>query len=264
MTILPPSARTVELTRPLAYFDLETTGVDIATDRIVEVAVLKLLPNGTEVTFESRINPGMPIPPSASAVHGIHDKDVEDKPEFLEIAEALATFLEGCDLAGFNVIKFDLPMLKAEFDRAGIDWSEDNRNLVDAHVVYQEKERRDLSTAMKFYCNAEHLEAHSALADVRATRMVLEAQVVRYQDLPHTVDGLSAFCREARPNRYADTGYWFVFREGVLTFNKGTKHKGEPLDVVAHTDPEFLKWMLGLEDLPKDTERIVRRVLGAE
>ena len=159
MTILPPSARTVELTRPLAYFDLETTGVDIATDRIVEVAVLKLLPNGTEVTFESRINPGMPIPPSASAVHGIHDKDVEDKPEFREIAEALATFLEGCDLAGFNVIKFDLPMLKAEFDRAGIDWSEDNRNLVDAHVVYQEKERRDLSTAMKSYCHADHLEA---------------------------------------------------------------------------------------------------------
>jgi DNA polymerase-3 subunit epsilon len=264
MSQVPPSVRLLEIVRPLAFFDLETTGVDVATDRIVELAVLKLLPDGTEQTFHTLINPGVPIPASASEIHGIRDEDVRDKPEFRQIADGLVKFLEGCDLARFNMIQFDLPLLKAEFSRAGIDWSEDSRNLVDAHVVYQEKERRDLTAALKFYCGDEHDGAHSALADVRATRRVLESQVLRYQDLPNTVDGLCTFCRDARPNRYADSVYWFAIINGVLVFNRSKKHKGEPLHEVAKSDPSFLEWILRLDDLPKDTERIVRKALGGE
>src|ERR1017187_5035844 len=148
MSPTPPSVRSLEIVRPLAFFDLETTGVDVAADRIVELAVLKLLPNGTEQTFHTLINPGVPIPVSASEIHGIRDEDVRDKPQFRQITDGLVKFLEGCDLARFNMIQFDLPLLKAEFSRAGIDWSEDSRNLVDAHVVYQEKERRGLTAAL--------------------------------------------------------------------------------------------------------------------
>ena len=143
MSASTQAARSLELVRPLAFFDLETTGVDVAVDRIVEIAVLKLLPDGTEEALHTLINPGVPIPASASEVHGICDGDVQGKPTFGQIAERLAQFLKGCDLAGFNVMRFDLPLLKAEFRRAGLAWSEENHKLVDAHIVYQEKERRE-------------------------------------------------------------------------------------------------------------------------
>ena len=255
------AARSLELVRPLAFFDLETTGVDVAVDRIVEIAVLKLLPDGTEETLHTLINPGVPIPASASDVHGICDGDVEGKPTFGEVAESLAQFLSECDLAGFNVMRFDLPLLKAEFRRAGLAWSEENHKLIDAHVVYQEKERRDLTAAVKFYCGEGHANAHSALADARATRRVLEAQVRRYPDLPSSVEGLDTFCKEARPNRFADSGYWFSMNNGVLTFNKSQQHKGEPLLEVAKSDPGFLGWMLSI-DVPEDTKDLVRKALS--
>src|SRR5271167_4965556 len=143
------AVRVLELIHPLAFFDLETTGTDIATDRIVEIAVIKLLPDGTEETFHTLVNPGVPIPASASEVHGICDRDVQGKPTFGQIAERLEQFLNGCDLAGFNMVRFDFPLLKAEFRRAGLAWSEENHKLVDAHIVYQEKERRDLTSAVK-------------------------------------------------------------------------------------------------------------------
>ena len=255
------SARSLELVRPLAFFDLETTGIDIAEDRIVEIAVLKLLPDGTEETLHTLINPGIPIPASASEVHGICDGDVQGKPTFGQIAERLAQFLKGCDLAGFNVMRFDLPLLKAEFRRAGLAWSEGNQKLIDALIVYQEKERRNLTAAVKFYCGEEHADAHSALADARATRMVLEAQVRHYSDLPSSVEGLDTFCKEARPNRFADSGYWFAIKNGVLILNKGQRHKGEPLLEVAKSDPGFLRWMLSI-DVPDDTREMVREALS--
>jgi DNA polymerase-3 subunit epsilon len=176
------------------------------------------------------------------------------------MAERLALFLKGCDLAGFNVMRFDLPLLKAEFKRAGLDWSEGNHKLVDALIVYQEKERRDLTAAVKFYCDEEHADAHSALADARATRRVLEAQVRRYPDLPSNVEGLDNFCKEARPNRFADSGYWFSIKDGVLTFNK-SQHRGEPLLELAKSDRRFLNWMLSI-DVPDDTKEIVRDALS--
>jgi DNA polymerase-3 subunit epsilon len=255
-----PAVRVLELVRPLAFFDLETTGIDVATDRIVEIAVIKVLPDGTEETLHTLINPGVPIPASATEVHGICDRDVQGKPTFGEMAERLTRFLDGCDLAGFNVMRFDLPLLKAEFRRAGLAWSEGNHKLVDAHVVYQEKERRDLTAAVEFYCGEEHADAHSALADARATRKVLEAQVCRYPDLPSSVEGLDAFCKEARPNRFADSGYWFAIKDGVLLFNK-SQNRGKPLLEVAKADPSFLSWMLSI-DVPDDTKEIVRNALS--
>jgi DNA polymerase-3 subunit epsilon len=261
MSASAQAARSLELVCPLAFFDLETTGTDVAADRIVEIAVLKLLPDGTEKTLHTLINPCVPIPASASEVHGICDGDVQGKPTFGQIAERLAQFLNGCDLAGFNVMRFDLPLLKAEFGRAGLAWSEGNHKLIDAYVVYQEKERRDLTSAVKFYCSEEHADAHSALADARATRRVLEAQVRRYPDLPSSVEGLDTFCQGARPNRFADSGYWFAIKNGVLVFSKSQHHRGESLREVATSDPGFLSWMLSI-DVPDDTKEIVRKALA--
>jgi len=257
----PQSARSLNLARPLAFFDLETTGTEVATDRIVEIAVLKLMPDGTEHTFCTLVNPGIPIPSAATDVHGISDDEVREKPTFGQIAADLALFLTGCDLAGFNVMRFDLPLLKAEVERAGLTWrwSDEAYKVIDVHVVYQEKERRDLVSAVKFYCGEEHHDSHSALADARATRRVLEAQVRRYADLPNTIEGLGTFCRDARPNRFADSGYWFLVEHGLPVFNK-SKHKGEPLLEVAKSDPSFLNWML-TKDIPDDTKKIVRNAL---
>ena len=182
------------------------------------------------------------------------------KPQFAQIADRLTKFLEGCDLAGFNVMRFDLPLLKSEFSRAGMGWSEQAVRVVDAHIVNQEKERRDLTTAVKYYCGEEHSEAHSALADARATRRVLEAQVHRYPDLPDTVEGLDSFCKEARPTGFADSGYWFSCKDGVLTFSK-SQYRGEPLSQVARADPGFLEWMLST-DAPADTKELVRKALA--
>ena len=260
MGVSAKSSRSLKLSRPLAFFDLETTGTDVGEDRIVEIAVLKLLPDGTEEIFHSLINPGIPIPPSATEIHGICDADVRAKPKFAKIADRLARFLSECDLAGFNIMRFDLPLLKSEFSRAAIGWPEQELRVVDAHIVYQEKERRDLRAAVKYYCGEDHSEAHSAVADARATRRVLEAQVRRYPDLPNTVEGLDSFCKEARPNKFADSGFWFSIKDGILIFNKSQQHRGDPLSHVARGDPGFLEWMLSI-DLPVDTKELIRQAL---
>lgn len=261
MGISAQPSRSLRLCRPLAFFDLETTGTDVGQDRIVEIAVLKLLPDGTEEIFHSLINPGIPIPSSASEVHGICDADVRAKPTFAQIADGLAKFLKGCDLAGFNVTRFDLPLLRSEFNRVAMGWPEREPRVVDAHIVYQEKERRDLTAAVKYYCGTDHTDAHSALADARATRRVLEAQILRYPDLPNSVEGLDNFCKEARPNRFADSGYWFSVKDGLLIFNKSQQHRGEGLLDVARSDPGFLEWMLTI-DVPGDTKELVRQALA--
>lgn len=260
MGVSAQPSRTLRLSRPLAFFDLETTGTDVCQDRIVEIAVLKLLPDGTEEILHSLVNPGIEIPSSATEIHGIRDADVQSKPQFAQIADRLVKFLAGSDLAGFNVMRFDLPLLKSELSRAGMDWPGQEVLVVDAHVVYQQKERRDLMAAMKYYCGEEHSEAHSALADARATRRVLEAQVHRYPDLPNTVEGLDSFCKEARPTKFADSGYWFSSKDGVLRFNT-SPYRGQPLSQVARADPGFLERMLST-DAPADTKELVRQALA--
>jgi len=173
----------LQLKKPLVFFDLETTGVNIAKDRIVEIAVLKAMPNGELLAHSRRIHPEMPIPYESSVIHGIYDDDVKDAPKFKQIARNLAQILEGADLAGFNVIKFDVPMLVEEFLRAGIDFDIKNRKLIDAQRIFHLMEPRNLAAALRFYCQEELHNAHSAAADTMASFQVLEAQIMRYQDV---------------------------------------------------------------------------------
>jgi DNA polymerase-3 subunit epsilon len=186
------------LYRPLAFIDLETTGIDPARDRIIDLALVVVHPNGRSNEWVIRVDPGVPIPLDASRVHGIVDQDVRGCPPFAAYAQTLAVLLAGCDLAGFNLLRFDLPLLEAEFQRCGLSFAREGRALVDAMVIFHQREqlkRRNLSAAVRHYCGRAHLCAHSALADVRATIAVLTAQLQRYPDLPRTVDQLHRLCQ---------------------------------------------------------------------
>jgi DNA polymerase-3 subunit epsilon len=194
--------KNLTLDRALAVFDLETTGTSPGSDRIVEICVAVLLPDGGRDVVTRRVNPGRPIPPEATAVHGISDSDVADAPPFREIAPGLLRLLEGCDLAGFNVLSYDLPLLQAEFERCNLTFDVGDRRIVDAQRIYHRKEPRTLSAAVKFYTGREHAGAHGAEADVLATVDVLDAQIERYPDLPRDVEGLS---RVSRPADWADS-----------------------------------------------------------
>ena len=183
----------LNLKNPLVFFDLETTGIDIAKDRIVEISMVKVMPNGEEIVKTRRINPGMPIPPESTAIHGITDEDVKDCPKFKEIAKSLAAQIEGCDLAGFNSNRFDIPMLAEEFLRAGVDVDLNRRKFIDVQTIFHKMEQRNLTAAYKFYCNKDLTNAHSAEADTMATYEVLKAQLDRYPELENDVNFLSKY-----------------------------------------------------------------------
>ena len=183
----------LNLRNPLVFFDLETTGIDIAKDRIVEISMVKVMPNGEEIVKTRRINPGMPIPPESTAIHGITDEDVKDCPKFKEIAKSLAAQIEGCDLAGFNSNRFDIPMLAEEFLRAGVDVDLNRRKFIDVQTIFHKMEQRNLTAAYKFYCNKDLANAHSAEADTMATYEVLKAQLDRYPELENDVNFLSKY-----------------------------------------------------------------------
>jgi DNA polymerase-3 subunit epsilon len=249
-----------ELDRPLAFLDLETTGLSTVSDKIVELAVIRVSPQGDVLEAVRRFNPGIPIPPEATAVHGITDEDVADEPQFGARAKALAELLEGCDLGGFNIRRFDLPMLVAEFKRARVPFSVQGRRLLDAQVIFHREERRDLSAAAQFYLGREHEEAHTALGDIRTTAAVLSAQLQKYPDLPRTLDGLHAYCDEVSPYQ-TELDRWFTRRDGELVFRRG-KHKGAALGKVAATSPDYLRWMLGAEDMDDEVLAVVRDALN--
>ena len=183
----------LNLRNPLVFFDLETTGIDIVHDRIVEISMVKVMPNGDEIVKTRRINPGMPIPPESTAIHGITDDDVKDCPTFKEIAKSLAAQIEGCDLAGFNSNRFDIPMLAEEFLRAGVDVNLGRRKFVDVQTIFHKKEQRNLTAAYKFYCQKDLENAHSAETDTMATYEVLKAQLDRYPDLENDINFLSQY-----------------------------------------------------------------------
>jgi len=250
--------------RPVAVIDLETTGTDINRDRVVQVAVLTLNADGSELEFESLVNPEIEIPAEATRVHGISSADIQGKPTFHDLAPALLQLLSGCDLVGFNLARFDLPMLQAEFRRAGHCFSLDGRSVIDVMTIFHAKVRRDFSAAVKFYCGRDHKDAHSALGDVRATRDVLQSQLQRYEDLPTTSEELAAFCNELRPSMFLDTGFWFQSRNGETVFAKGKKHNGKRLLAVAAEDPSYLRWILGLDDLPNDTKEVIQNALRSQ
>ena len=262
----PMSRLPFDLDRPLVFFDLETTGRRPTHDRIVEMATVRLDPGGGRDEREHRFNPEMPIPKEATDVHGISDEDVADKAPFRKRAKSLAEFLEGCDLGGFNIRRFDLPMLLAEFRRAGVPFEVGDRRLVDAQVVYHRSEPRDLSAAARFYLNRDHDGAHKALDDARATVDVMIAQLERY-DLPDSIKGLHDWCDEYSPFQ-SEFDRWFsktpasgTSPGGALVFRRG-KHRGTPLDEVARTAPDYLEWMLGVDDMDPEVVAAARDALG--
>ena len=250
-----------ELDRPLVFFDIETTGLDTRNDRIVELALIKITPQGDVLERVRRFNPGVPIAPEATAVHGISDEDLVDEAPFSTRARSLADMLDGCDLAGFNIRRFDLPMLTAEFKRCGIDFDLESRRMLDMQNIFHREEPRDLSAAARFYLGREHEEAHTALGDIRTSAAVLSAQLERYSHLPQDLDGLHAYCEEYMPVR-TELDRWFSGDEGARVFRRG-KHKGQALAVVAQMTPDYLHWMLSADDMDEDVLRAVRVALDA-
>ena len=246
----------LNLKKPIIFFDLETTGIDVSKDRIVEICYIKVYPDGREVEYSKRINPGMHIPESASAVHGIYDDDVKGCPLFKDVAREIANEFEGCDLAGFNSNRFDLPMLAEEFLRAQVDIDLSRHNAIDVQVLYHKREPRTLAAAHKFYCGTEFENAHSALADTRATYNVLKAQLDHYSDLENDMEALS---KESSFTRNVDFAGRFVYDDnGREVFNFG-KYKGMPVDAVLDRDPGYYGWMMN-GDFPLNTKQALTRI----
>lgn len=241
------------LKNPLVVFDLETTGTNTSKDRIVEIALIKIFPDGTEEEKCRKINPEMPIPAESSAIHGIFDEHVKDEPTFKQMARSMAQFLEGCDLAGYNILKFDVPLLVEEFLRANVDFDVENRKLLDAQKIFHMMEKRNLTAAYKFYCGQELENAHSALADTRATKEVFKAQVEKYEgqeltDLLGKVKGTITNDMHALHDlinhKMVDLAGRIIFDDqGVEVLNFG-KHKGKPVTEVLEKEPSFYDWMM--------------------
>jgi DNA polymerase-3 subunit epsilon len=242
------------LKRPLAFFDIEATGTSPRADRIVELAITRLHPNQSRDNHVWRINPGVPIPPESTEIHGITDADVADCPTFAAVAREVEALLTDCDLAGYNVLRYDIPMLVEEFARVGVCFDPDARRIVDVQRIFHRREPRDLTAALAYYCNEPHLDAHGAQADVDATIRIFQAQLERYADLPADVDGLSAYC-DPRDPAWVDRQGRLRWVDGEITINFGRK-KGTPLREMIATDPGFIKWMLK-SDFPLDTREIV-------
>lgn len=245
------------LARPLAFIDLETTGINISSDKIVEIAIVKIMPDGTKLVKRKLINPQMPIPQSASDVHGITDEMVKDAPVFKQVANEVKQFLENCDLGGYNSNRFDIPMLIEEFLRAGLEFSTDNRKNVDVQKVFHMMEQRTLSAAYKFYCNKNLEDAHSAEADASATFEILEAQVGRYQQLGNTVESITKFTGE---DDLVDFSRRMIKVNGVEVFNFG-KHKGKPVAEVLKTEPQYYDWMMK-GDFAMNTKQKLTEILN--
>lgn len=246
----------LNLKRPIAFFDLETTGINIANDRIVELSILKISTNGKEEWFTSKVNPEMPIPPQSTAIHGITDADVADAPVFKEIAKKLVAFLEGCDLAGYNAIKFDIPVLAEEFLRVDVDYNFKKRRFVDVQVIFHKKEQRTLTAAYKFYCKKELEDAHSSKADTNATYEVLKSQLDRYQDLENDVEKLADY---SSYNNIVDFAGRIILDENeVEIFNFG-KYKGKSVEAVFSENPAYYSWMMK-SDFPLYTKKVLTEI----
>jgi len=246
----------LNLKKPLVILDLETTGVSIASDRIVEFSALKVTPGDAEEWLTLRINPGIPISPEATSVHGITDADVANEPHFKDVARRIASFIEGCDLAGFNSMRFDIPILCEEFLRVNVDFNPARHRYVDVQVIFHKKEQRTLSAAYKFYCKMELENAHSAKADTAATYEILKAQLDRYPDLENDIEKLSSF---SAYNNNADLAGRIVFNdEGTEVFNFG-KHKGKPVEQVFRQEPSYYSWMMNGE-FPLNTKQVITAI----
>jgi DNA polymerase III subunit epsilon len=246
----------LNLKNPIVFFDLETTGINVASDRIVEISYLKVFPNGTEESKTYRVNPTIPIPKQSSDIHGILDEDVKDEPTFTEIAKSIANVLEGSDLAGYNSNKFDIPLLAEEMLRANVDVDFKKRKFVDVQVIFLKKEPRTLGAALKYYCKKELENAHSAEADTRATYEILQAQLDRYDDLENDIEKLSEFSSH---NKNADFAGRIIYGDdGEEYFNFG-KYKGKKVIDVFEKDPGYYGWMVN-NDFPLYTKKVLTNI----
>ena len=246
----------LNLKNPIIFFDIESTGLSVASDRIVEICAVKVMPNGDQEIKTRRLNPTIPISPEAQAVHGISNEDVKDCPTFKEVAREIANEFEGCDVAGFNSNRFDLPLLAEEFLRAQVDIYLSRLRAVDVQVLYHKREPRTLSAAYKFYCGENLEDAHSALADTRATYDVLKAQLEHYDDMPNDIEALS---KESSFTNNVDFAGRIVYDEnGREVFNFG-KYKGMPVDAVLDRDPSYYGWMMNGE-FPLNTKQALTRI----
>ncbi|MDC6354770.1 MULTISPECIES: 3'-5' exonuclease [Robiginitalea] len=246
----------LNLSKPICFFDLETTGTNIATDRIVELAILKVFPNGNKESKTWLVNPGVPIPEEASAIHGITDEKVAGEPTFRELAREVYQMIQGCDLAGFNSNRFDIPLLAEELLRAGVDFDMKNAVSVDVQTIFHKMEKRTLAAAYQFYCGKELTDAHSATADTQATYEVLLSQLDRYPELTNNVQELAAFSTHNDTVDFAG----FIRRDenGEEVFGFG-KHKGRSVHEVLEQEPGYFGWMLNA-DFPLYTKKVLTQI----
>ncbi|GAO44271.1 3'-5' exonuclease [Flavihumibacter petaseus] len=247
----------LQLQKPLAFIDLETTGTNLGTDRVVEIAIVKINKDFSRQVKRKLINPEMPIPPAASEIHGITDEVVKDAPAFRQVANELKQFLDNCDLGGYNSNRFDIPLLVEEFLRSGLEFDMNNRKLLDVQRIFHLMEQRTLSAAYKFYCNKNLDGAHSAEADAQATWEVLEAQLIRYPQLGDNIDSIVKFTGE---DQVVDFARRFVLSNGVEVFNFG-KHKGKPVVDVLKAEPQYYDWMMK-GDFPLHTKQKLTEIFN--
>ncbi len=246
----------LNLKNPLVFFDLETTGINIVKDRIIEISYVKVFPNGKEEARTFRVNPGMPIPPESTAIHGIKDEDVKDCPTFKEIAKSFASQIEGCDLAGYNSNRFDIPMLVEEFLRADVDIDLNRRKFIDVQTIFHKMEQRTLSAAYKFYCGKNLENAHTAAADTMATYEVLQAQLDRYPELKNDVAFLSQYSSYSNNVDFAGRMVYNDKGEEVINFGK---YKGRLVEEVLRTDPSYYAWIMN-GDFPLNTKKMFTEI----
>ena len=246
----------LKLKRPIVFFDLETTGVDTAHDRIVEISMIKIMPDGERIVKTRKLNPEMHIPEAATAVHGITDEDVKDCPRFAQVAKSLAQFLTGCDFGGFNSNRFDMPVLVEEFLRAGVDVDFKRRRFVDVQNIFHKMEQRTLVAAYKFYCDKDLTDAHSAEADTLATYEVLKAQLDRYPELENDIDALADFSSRGETADYA--GRIVYDDKGSEVFGFG-KYKGLRVEDIFEQDPSYYTWMMN-GDFPLYTKKVITEI----
>lgn len=259
----------LNLTKPLAIFDLETTGTNVGIDRIVEISIIKIHPDGREETLTRRVNPGIPIPPEVTAIHGISDEDVKNEPEFAALAPLINQFLANCDMGGFNSNKFDIPLLVEEFLRAEIDFDIKSRRFIDVQNIFHKMEPRTLKAAYKFYCNKDIVNAHSAEADTRATYEVLLSQLDRYVGVEYVdkdgkittpvVNDVKVLHEFSFQNRHVDLAGHLIYNDkNQEVFNFG-KYKGKPVEEVFGHEPSYYDWMMKA-DFPLYTKKIITSI----
>jgi len=246
----------LNLRNPLIFFDLETTGINIVTDRIVEISYLKIFPSGEENSRTILVNPGIPIPKEASDIHGITDDQIQNAPKFNELAQTLANEFEGCDFAGYNLNKFDIPLLAEEFIRSGVDFDLKKRKFVDVQVIFHKMEQRTLIAAYKFYCDKDLKEAHTAEADTRATYEILQAQLDQYKNLENDINWLSDFSAQTKNVDFA--GRIIYNDKGLEVFNFG-KYKGIPVEEILKKDTGYFGWIVN-GDFPMYTKKVLTSI----